>query len=1028
MKKAATLLKALFGLLLVTNLYSSDSLIDLSFHPPYLNSWFTNEDLTFRFASALRQDDRLILAVNPFPIRNGSPIGKIFRLMPDGTLDDQFAPQPFTGYVAGLHTLSNGEVLVGGNHSEINGFQVPIFSRLFAGGPVDPSFLGSHSVTGFEAGVLQMETDSLGRIYASGWFILTNSTEWVNLARFDSNGELDETFPKLEGYISGQEVLPNGKVLVSGDYSPMDDGRHIFIARYDPDGTEDSTFNVPSSLSAVMAMTVQADQKILVAQSSNLVRLLPDGAIDPSFKFDYEVPGIQQILARADGRILVSGWFGNVKGFPRNGIAQFLTNGILDSEFVVEASGENIQLKFLAEQSDGRVILGGHFTNVNGIAITNLVRLNYIPLGQSTSVVIDPTLDFAENTNLATISISRAGDVSYPITVQLSTIDDTARSGVDFVGLNTNLTFAPDVRTIQAQVEIINNDLVDGLRTFKIRLAENETTNVVPGGSITNTALIHDDEIKVELLRDVLNVSELTRYATPELQISSYDSFVHNANPEVIINYRTVPGTAQPGIDYNPPTLSTNFFITSQYPRFQIELYDNRSYEGTREFQIELLPSPGLILGARTNTVIRISDNDNLAGYAQGANGPIFCSAVQPDGKVLMGGDFTFFDGLRRNRLVRLNPDTTVDESFDAGEGFNDSVDAIAIDGLNRIVVSGEFNLLNGSKANHIARLNPDGTRDESFNSGDGWSDRAGNTHIWSVVTGTNNEIYAASMYLKFDGQDRLGGIVRLQPNGSLDNAFNPPILSYQQTDQGVCQLIMEPDGNLLVNGTFAVGSLTNQASGFARVTAMGEISMSQRYSNMRHMVLTADGKIVLQETSSDRRVFRFLSDGSPDSTFAPTKLQVPSVLLALPDGRLMAGASFPRILLIGAKGGTNKTSQFTNFFLNVSTFAPLKSGNIMIGASQPNHFGYYGVGIIDSNAAPVENLEILPPVVAPDGGVHIRLTGQTNRSYALQRSYDLSYWDYVIINSPRYQPLNPKTPIDYPDKSAAGCFYRIRY
>jgi hypothetical protein len=237
----------------------------------------------------------------------------------------------------------------------------------------------------------------------------------------------------------------------------------------------------------------------------------------------------------------------------------------------------------------------------------------------------------------------------------------------------------------------------------------------------------------------------------------------------------------------------------------------------------------------------------------------------------------------------------------------------------------------------------------------------------------------------------------------------------------------MEPDGNLLVNGSFRVGSLTNRAFGLSRVSATGEISMSQRYSNMRHMVLTADGKIVLQETSSDRRVFRFLSDGSQDSTFTPTKLQVPSVLFALPDGRLMAGAAFPRILLIGANGGTNKTSQFTNFFLNVSTFAPLKNGNIMIGASHPNQFGYYGVGLIDSNAVPVENLEILPPVVAPDGGVHIGLKGQVNRNYQILRSYDLSVWNVVTGNSTRN--LNPYaiTPIDYPDKTARRCFYRIR-
>ena len=113
-------------------------------------------------------------------------------------------------------------------------------------------------------------------------------------------------------------------------------------------------------------------------------------------------------------------------------------------------------------------------------------------------------------------------------------------------------------------------------------------------------------------------------------------------------------------------------------------------------------------------------------GFDPGADRNVKALAVQADGKILVGGTFTTLGGggpgtTTRKRIGRLNPDGTLDLGFDPGA--NDVVDALAVQGDGKIVVGGFFTTLGGggsgtSVRNHIARVNPDGTLDTSFDPG----------------------------------------------------------------------------------------------------------------------------------------------------------------------------------------------------------------------------------------------------------------------------------------------------------------------
>jgi len=109
----------------------------------------------------------------------------------------------------------------------------------------------------------------------------------------------------------------------------------------------------------------------------------------------------------------------------------------------------------------------------------------------------------------------------------------------------------------------------------------------------------------------------------------------------------------------------------------------------------------------------------NTMNYYSGANWVVITIAAQSDGKIILGGGFTKFNGVTVNYIVRLNSDGTVDTAFAANTGAfvgaNSNIYRIAIQSDGKILVGGGFTAFNGTVTNYILRLNSDGTRDTTF-------------------------------------------------------------------------------------------------------------------------------------------------------------------------------------------------------------------------------------------------------------------------------------------------------------------------
>jgi uncharacterized delta-60 repeat protein len=208
--------------------------------------------------------------------------------------------------------------------------------------------------------------------------------------------------------------------------------------------------------------------------------------------------------------------------------------------------------------------------------------------------------------------------------------------------------------------------------------------------------------------------------------------------------------------------------------------------------------------GNSYNRVIRLNPDgsvDNSFTIGSGFNGVVYTFSELSGGTIMVVGAFTSYSGVTNNRIVRLNSNGTINNTFNSGSGFDDDVYSIVVDDSEKIVVVGGFSEYNGILSNRIVRLNSNGTIDNTFNSGTGFLRNSGLAYVLSVFE-NYGKYYVAGDFNTYDGEVA-NGLIRLNNNGSIDNTYNTGTgLVYNSGSDNL--------GTLLSNGVFLVyGELT---------------------------------------------------------------------------------------------------------------------------------------------------------------------------------------------------------------------------
>jgi uncharacterized delta-60 repeat protein len=214
------------------------------------------------------------------------------------------------------------------------------------------------------------------------------------------------------------------------------------------------------------------------------------------------------------------------------------------------------------------------------------------------------------------------------------------------------------------------------------------------------------------------------------------------------------------------------------------------------------------------------SFNDNGIGF----NNTTLIIKIQNDGKILVGGKFTSYNDITHNRIIRLNSNGSIDETFDIGTGFDDTVKSIEIQSDNKILIGGDFKKFNGINKRYLIRLNSDGTIDNNFFIGSG-----PNGSVSCIKIQNNNKILIGGEFTSFKNA-AFNHLIRLELSGSTDVSFDigegfshSSGLSYNQLE---IISITEFLGNIYVTGNFEKYD-NNESFDFVKIKENGKIDKS---------------------------------------------------------------------------------------------------------------------------------------------------------------------------------------------------------
>ena len=311
------------------------------------NSTFDNSKRLSGVRSFLRDSNQKLYMSGYITLFGSESVGYIVRANPDGTRDTAFdASASFNNYTFPLTQDSNGKLYVGGGFSTFKGQAAWRIIRLNPDGTKDTGFNPGTAFSGSSTAVNSIEIDTSGKLYMGGAFTrYSGSSIGGNIVRINPDGTRDTTFETGTGFSGGavNKILiepSTGKLYVVGNFLAYSGSTVTRIARINPDGTRDTTFNSTTG-------------------------------------FDFAG---QHLALDANGKLIVGGGFTTYKGVNAKGIIRLNSDGTRDTSFEIgaglTAGAVSGSVNMMALDSNQKLYIGGNFSSYSGSAVPNIIRLN----------------------------------------------------------------------------------------------------------------------------------------------------------------------------------------------------------------------------------------------------------------------------------------------------------------------------------------------------------------------------------------------------------------------------------------------------------------------------------------------------------------------------------------------------------------------------------------------------------------------------------------------------------------------------
>lgn len=646
-------------------------------------------------------------------------------------------------------------------------------------------------------------------------------------------------------------------------------------------------------------------------------------AVDPRYNAMFETVSSVRVSALAalpDGGFYAAGAFSRVDGEPRSMIIRVDANGALDRSFVVPDITGYIVHRILVD-SDGRILIAGQFSRVGYHRRNGLARLN---VDGSLDEAFDPFQSYSyipSVTGWAALPDGKMLVATFPESVVKryrpdGTVDET------FTPISTYV----NALAVQDDGKIVLGGFVGGLGASGQGLSR-----YLPDGTPDNTFATVTFEGTVNTVvigRDGIYVGRSPHYGSTISGIVRYTS-------TGALDTRfsaTVDGTVRGIVEQGDQLVIAGGFMNvngrpeayvARLTRSGASVPFLTSSPGIWVDALALLASGDIVIGglqswpgAPQRGIARFSRD----GVQRAAPHFLFRMAGEvkamtrlPSGRFMAFGLFDFVDNVPTKNIARLNPDGSVDASFqvtaDTNLTYGNMQGAVALpDG--RSLIYGAL----ANPARPLLLVGVDGLADPAFT-----ASLSPLTAVYSADILPNGNIVAGGAFIDPSYQ-ATGGVAVYRLNGTLDPNFG----SGTQFDREVRRVVALPSGEVLVSGYFSKFKGTNIGP-LVRLKPDGSLDptfvLKPALSSVNDFEVAPDGQIyALGAFAGDltQRIFRLNSDGSHDPTFVAGLVGVPSSVYPQEDGKVVArfvrqaGVSTPELVRFNADGTVDPTFRST--------------------------------------------------------------------------------------------------------------------
>lgn len=598
----------------------------------------------------------------------------LIRLNQDGTLDNTFSLYNIGNTILKFKILTDGKILV----HKANEILIMLDAN---GNYINSPFSGNYYVDNF----FQL---SNGRI-----FIIYGSSSNYYIREMNNNGQIAADFQMVSltstfqhgiyGPISDIQMQSDGKLIIAGRFSHINNEPREYLARLNTDGALDNSFalstsGVQSGLNAnlqytqINSISIQPNNKILIVgnfssyngiSSKGLIRFNTDASIDTSLDmsvgFDVQNNNPTKVISLSDDQMLI--WSAvKFKEYSTPGV--FKLDGLGN---LMNLPSFNHQTKKVIYDSNQNILLVGNTT----YASQRGLKLN------------DANGNIIDNLNLR-------------------------------LGFNSNgNSFYPDLSCNDAIMQPDGKILVCGLFQEYNENPANKIIRLNQDYSIDTTFLINGFNNNNVVINNLALQADGKIFVTGDLGDS------YNGNP---ITSKLIRLNADGTLDtsfamqVNQPVgkmfIQSNGKVilpsTNGLVRVNLDGTIDNTFTSTPLANVLLLLEDDKLLVRSTNQILRL----NADGTPDSNFVPIpivgtydFAIYVQPDGRILKS-EQVYSGQAYVYKIVRYNIDSSIDLAFQSGF-FNSNINHISMDSYGRIFVAGSFTRYNGAWCNGTMRL-----------------------------------------------------------------------------------------------------------------------------------------------------------------------------------------------------------------------------------------------------------------------------------------------------------------------------------